>query len=190
MLQNNSIEPFNIYTDGACPFNGVKTATGGWAYIITYDSSVILSDSGGIHNTTNNRMELTAIIEGIKAIIKHTHDQPNRSYHIYTDSAYAYNCYSQGWYYGWQANGWRNANKKEVLNQDLWLQLIPFFERSDFKFFKVKGHTDNYYNNQTDQMAVAAAKKFNMRTIDSYGGIPMWEDEDFLKCVNKQIVNF
>lgn len=187
---NTTIEPFNIYTDGACPYNGSKKATGGWAYVITFDSSVILSDSGGIHNATNNRMELTAIIEGIKAVIKHTRDRPNCLYNIYTDSAYAYNCYSQGWYYGWQANGWRNSAKKEVLNQDLWLQLIPFFERVDFNFYKVKGHADNYYNNLVDGMAVDASNRFNPAGKPSYGGIPMWEDEEFMKCVNKQTVNF
>lgn len=183
MIRKN-IESYEIYTDGAAKDNNKRSVrVGGWSYAIWFDNNLILKDSGAIRQGTNNQMELLAVIEAIKAIIKFTKDAPGQTYNIYTDSAYVYNCWSQGWYIGWEANGWRNAAKQEVKNKELWCQLIPFFKRNDFHFHKVAGHTNNHNNNYVDELATSAAAQ-GQQGMNDYGGIPMWEDEEFLKCVS------
>ena len=91
--------------------------------------------------------------------------QPNERVIIYSDSAYLINCYEQEWWVNWKNNGWRNANKKEVANQDLWWELIPYFEKFSYDFRKVKGHSTNMWNNKCDELAQKAAEeaKINWR---------------------------
>ena len=148
-----------FYTDGSCKGNGTKNSRGGWAYLCLNDEEkVISSGSGRRNNTTNNRMELTAILEAIKYAEEVASEVRIIYCEIYTDSAYFHNCVKQKWYVNWQSNGWLTSKKTEVLNKDLWEQLIPYFDDSRFKFFKVKGHTGKQdWNDKVDKMAQSAA---------------------------------
>lgn len=141
-----------IFTDGATSLNGYEGSRGGWAFVILDNNGKLVEEnSGHIEPATNNICELTAIIEACKAAQKYE-DQIE----VFSDSAYVVNCYNNGWYIKWRANGWINSKKEEVKNRDLWEQLIPFFEDSRYFFSKVKGHSVNYWNNYVDQKAVAA----------------------------------
>ena len=151
------IIPIEIYTDGSLKKTGQKSTFGGWAFIVTQDAQKIYYDFGNEYNTTNQRMELVAIANALdyaKSI-----RQENEKVIIYSDSAYAINCYLQEWYINWQINGWRNANKKEVANQDLWRRIIPYFDNFWYDFKKVKGHANNFWNEECDQLAQSEAEK-------------------------------
>lgn len=146
---------YKIYTDGSCLGNGKDTAHGGWAYLIVDDTERIYAkDSSYEKDTTNNRMEMTAIIKGIKE----AKEIGFLTFEVCTDSAYVHNCITQKWYEGWIKNDWINSTKKPVKNKDLWEQLIPYFKDENITFSKVKGHSTNKYNNEVDKMAVFAAK--------------------------------
>lgn len=154
----------NIYTDGATSNNGYEGAEGGWAFVILNDDDTIcLEDSGYIKNATNNICEMTAIM---RACMVATMLNEEEHYTIYSDSAYCINCYKQKWYKKWQQNGWLNSKKQPVANRELWEQLIPFFEDSNFEFRKVEGHSTNsksqnaYWNNYVDKLAVKAKSSF------------------------------
>ncbi len=138
-----------IYTDGACSGN---PGTGGWAAILFY-RRFKREISGSEPDTTNNRMELTAIIRGL-AMLK----EPC-SVTVYSDSAYCVEPFLQGWIFGWQKNGWRTGSKDEVKNVDLWQKLLSGMKQHDVKFVKVKGHSDNEFNNRCDELARTAIKK-------------------------------
>ena len=135
-----------IYCDGGCRGNQNDTNVGGWgAWLIWGETTRELW--GGQPNTTNNVMELTAAIEGLRAL---TRDVP---VDVYVDSAYVYNGITD-WVHGWMRNGWRNSKKEPVANQQLWLDLIEQKQRfSDIAFHKVKGHADNDGNNHADTLA-------------------------------------
>lgn len=135
-----------LYCDGGCRGNQEDENIGGWgAYLIWGAHTKQLR--GGAINTTNNQMELTAVIEGLRAV---TRDVP---VDVFVDSAYVHNGITD-WVAGWQANGWKNAAKKPVANKDLWLALLEQKARfSDITFNKVKGHADNEGNNQADLLA-------------------------------------
>lgn len=152
---------YKVYTDGATSNNGKENAEGGWAFIIIDDNdNVIASGADYVPSpTTNNICELLAIINGCKTVIPllETFDQVR----LYSDSAYCINCVNQKWYIKWQQNGWINSSKKPVLNKELWEQLIPFFNDPRFEWIKIKGHSDNKYNNIVDEMAVNARLKKN-----------------------------
>ena len=140
----------DIYTDGSLKSIGDVTF-GGWAFIALKDTTCIQMDSGSELTTTNQRMELTAILKALE--YAQSIRRPSEKVVIYSDSAYAVNCYLQQWYLGWRANGWVNAKGKEVANQDLWLKIIPFFENFWYDFRKVKGHEDVYWNVRCDELA-------------------------------------
>lgn len=145
----------DLYTDGACSGN---PGPGGWGYVLLCK----IKDkrmSGYEENTTNNRMELMAVIEGIKAIKKPC------NLTIYTDSAYVYNAFTQGWIENWLQNGFKNAQKKSVANKELWLELLSLLEKHNVTWVKVKGHTDNYYNNICDELATGEIKKNKKNNI-------------------------
>lgn len=150
-----------IYTDGSCKGNGGSNSRGGWAFVfINEEEENILKLSGGELNTTNNRMELTAVIEAIR--IAEIFAKSHRVIYceIYTDSAYIHNCIKQKWYKNWESNGWITSKKTPVLNKDLWMQLVPYFEDARFDFFKVKGHTGKQdWNDMVDKLAQSAAEK-------------------------------
>ena len=137
-----------IYTDGACSKN---PGPGGWAFVVVEQGIATYNTGGSEKHTTNNRMELMAILEACKYI----DTQPEGRWTIYADSAYCINCYSAGWWRKWMENGWMTSQKKPVLNQDLWEKLIPYFRRPDIRFCKVKGHANNQFNNIVDELAVS-----------------------------------
>lgn len=139
----------DLYTDGACSGN---PGPGGWGFVLMCKSKEKRM-SGYSESTTNNIMELTAVIEGVKAINKPC----NLS--IYSDSAYVCNAFNQNWIENWQKNGFKNSQKKEVANKELWLELINILEKHNYKFVKVKGHADNEYNNICDSLATGEIEK-------------------------------
>lgn len=139
----------DIYTDGACSGN---PGPGGYGAILIYNQ-VEKKISGGELNTTNNRMELTAVIESLKVL-----KEPCKV-NLYTDSAYVCNAINQNWIQNWQLNNWKNSQKKEVLNKDLWLTLMDMLAKHSVTFIKVKGHSDNKYNNLCDEIARSEIKK-------------------------------
>lgn len=139
-----------IYTDGACSGN---PGPGGWGAILQA-SGVEKELSGGEALTTNNRMELMAVISSLEALTRPC------AVDLYSDSAYVVNAFNQNWIAGWQRNGWKNSAKAEVANVDLWKRLLVQTNKHQVKFIKVKGHADNEFNNRCDRLAVAAASKF------------------------------
>ena len=139
-----------IYTDGACSGN---PGPGGWAALLKYGGRERVI-SGGETLTTNNRMELRAAVEALKAL-----REPCRV-SIHTDSAYLQKAFAEGWLDRWQRNGWRTAAKKPVENQDLWRELLEAVRVHNVEWVKVKGHADNELNNRVDRLAVAALEEF------------------------------
>ncbi len=139
-----------IYTDGACSGN---PGPGGWGAILHYKETE-KELSGGAADTTNNRMELTAVIEAL-ALLK----EPC-VVELYSDSKYVIDGLSKGWAKGWQKRGWIKSDKKPALNPDLWEQLLTLTDRHEMHYHWVKGHAENEKNNRCDQMAVAESKKF------------------------------
>jgi len=125
-----------IYTDGGCAGNQNDENLGGWGAILEF-STAQKELYGSQVNTTNNRMEMTALLEAFKAIKKE-----NQTIHVFSDSSYLMDCFRKKWYVGWQKNGWKTAGKKPVENQDLWKQLLPYLEKHDISFYRVKGHVN------------------------------------------------
>ena len=141
-----------LYTDGACSGN---PGAGGWGAILIYGEHR-REFSGGEPQTTNNRMELTAVIEGLMKL-----KFPCRV-DVYSDSAYTVNGFLQGWVYGWEKMGWKKADKKPVLKDDLWKQLLALTRDHEVTFHKVKGHADNPLNNRCDELARGAIDELRM----------------------------
>jgi len=110
--------------------------------------------TGGAVDTTNNRMEMKAVIEGLKALKKPCHVK------IHSDSALIVNTFKQGWIENWQRKGWKKSNKKPVENQDLWEAMLKAMEPHKIEWIKVKGHADNQLNNRVDELAVRASQTF------------------------------
>ncbi len=138
-----------IYTDGACSGN---PGAGGYCAILIYNGiEKIISGSESL--TTNNRMELLAVIKGLEALKERCEVK------LYSDSRYVVDAFNQNWIDGWQKNGWKNSNKKEVKNVDLWSSLLELTCTNKVEFIKVKGHSDNEYNNRCDKIAVEEYKK-------------------------------
>jgi ribonuclease HI len=135
-----------IYTDGACSGN---PGPGGWGAILLYGPHE-KEISGFEAMTTNQRMELTAAIKALESL-----KRPCRV-KLYSDSAYLINAFTQGWIENWRRNGWLNAQKKPVSNADLWRRLEDLAEIHEIQWIKVKGHSDNKYNNRCDALARAA----------------------------------
>ena len=139
--------PVVMYTDGACSGN---PGPGGWGVVLIEDGRET-ELSGGQNPTTNQRMELTAPIEGLRAL------GPGRGrVAIYSDSAYVVNCFRDKWYERWRKNGWLNAQKKPVENRDLWEALIALVEQHDVTWHKVAGHSGDPLNDRADALARAA----------------------------------
>ncbi len=132
-----------IYTDGACSGN---PGPGGWAAVLIYNDN-IKEISGAEANTTNNRMELCAVMNALSAL-----KQPCRIA-LYTDSAYICNAFDKGWLNNWTHNGWHTANKKPVENQDLWKAILSLANDHQVEWKKVKGHSGDKYNERCDDLA-------------------------------------
>lgn len=132
-----------IYTDGACSNN---PGPGGWGVVLIY-KSIKKEISGFMPDTTNNRMELFAVLQGLRQL------KEPCEVTLYSDSAYFINAINNGWLVGWQQNSWKTADKKEVKNVDLWKALVQEISKHQIKFVKVKGHSTNEYNNLCDKLA-------------------------------------
>lgn len=141
-----------LYTDGACSGN---PGAGGYGAILIY-KGLEKEISGGEPLTTNNRMEIYAVIAGLECL------KEKCRVNIYSDSAYTVNAFTQNWLEGWIRNGWRKADCKEVANSDLWQRLYDLTESHEVRFIKVKGHADNAYNNRCDELARAAIKNLQI----------------------------
>ena len=139
-----------IYTDGACSGN---PGVGGWGCVLMYGAHE-KQISGAEDNTTNNRMEMTAVIEGLKCL------KEKCQVDVFSDSSYVVNAFLLGWVYDWKRNGWKRADNKPVVNVDLWEELLDLTSRHNVRFVKVKGHADNEYNNLCDKLATTAVKNF------------------------------
>ena len=142
------MEEVIIYTDGACSGN---PGPGGWGAILMF-KDIKKEISGGVKNTTNNQMELTAPIEALKLLKRPCEVK------IYSDSAYLVNAFLQGWLKNWKKNGWKTADKKDVKNKELWMEIDEFDRIHKIEWIKVKGHADNEFNNRCDELAVKAIK--------------------------------
>ena len=138
-----------IFTDGACSGN---PGPGGWGAILRYNGKE-KELCGGESNTTNNRMELSGVIEALKAL-----KEPCEAI-ITTDSKYVFDSVTKGWVYSWRANGWRKADKKPALNVDLWTELLVLLEKHSVTFCWVKGHNEHPENERCDKLAVAQCEK-------------------------------
>lgn len=139
-----------LYTDGACSGN---PGVGGWGAVLMYNGHEKRL-SGAEADTTNNRMEINAVIEGLKCL------KENCEVDVYSDSAYTVNAFLKGWIFGWEKLGWKKADGKPLLNSDLWQKLFLFSKKHSLNFIKVKGHADNEYNNICDKLATDAIKNF------------------------------
>lgn len=125
---------------------------GGWAAILMYND-VKREISGGNKKTTNNIMEITAVIEGLKLLKRPCKVE------VYSDSAYVVNSFTNGWIYNWIKNNWKTANKEPVKNKELWENLYNLTKIHKVTFVKVKGHSDNKFNNRCDELARAETEK-------------------------------
>ena len=138
-----------LYTDGACSGN---PGPGGWGAILEYNGHE-LALSGGERDTTNNRMELTAVIRGLQRL------KEPCIVELYSDSKYVIDALQKGWAVGWKKRGWIKSDKKPALNPDLWAELLELTSRHELHYHWVKGHAENEKNNRCDQMAVTEWKK-------------------------------
>lgn len=138
-----------IYTDGACSGNPGK---GGWGCVLIYKNNQ-KELSGGEDNTTNNRMEMTAVIKALEEL-----NQPCEV-ELYSDSAYLVNAFNDGWLENWKKTNYKCASKDPVKNVDLWQRLDSLTQKHKVTFNKVKGHADNQLNNRCDELATSAINK-------------------------------
>lgn len=151
-----------IYTDGACSGNQNDENVGGWGAILTF-GEYRKELHGGEKNTTNNRMEITAVIEAFRAL-----NRTGLTIEVYSDSAYVCDCFRKKWYVKWEKNGWLTANRGPVENRGLWEELIGLTRAHDVTFFRVKGHVD-----PSDDKAL---RKFYPKFCEWNGEVPF---EDF-----------
>lgn len=135
----------DIYTDGACSGNPGK---GGWGAVLVYNGKE-KELSGGEKETTNNRMELTAVIEALNAL------KEPCMVKLTTDSKYVCDSVNKGWVYSWMKNGWKKSDKKPALNVDLWQKLLKLLDIHQVEFVWVKGHNGHKYNERCDRLAVS-----------------------------------
>ncbi|MCY4194850.1 MAG: ribonuclease HI [bacterium] len=135
-------KPTIVYTDGACRGN---PGPGGWGWVVPNG----LSDSGGAVQTTNNRMELKAVLEALSAL--------EGAVEVHCDSTYVVNCFRDQWWQGWIRRKWKTADGKAVSNQDLWMSIIEQVQRRPVEFRWVKGHSGDRWNDEADRLATEAA---------------------------------
>ncbi len=138
-----------LYTDGACSGN---PGPGGWGCILEWNGHE-RELSGGEKSTTNNRMELTAVIRGLSAL------KEPCAVELYSDSKYVIDTLEKGWAWGWKKRGWIKSDKKPALNPDLWEQLLTLVSQHQVTYHWVKGHAQNPKNTRCDELAVGEWKK-------------------------------
>lgn len=151
--RGEGMKHIDLYTDGACSGN---PGPGGWGVVLLYNEN-IKELSGGCLDTTNNRMELTAVIEGLQAL------KERCEVTVYSDSQYVVNGITKGWAEGWRARGWIKSDKKPALNAELWDRLLTLCGQHNTSFVWVKGHAENMYNNRCDSLATSAATAISQR---------------------------
>lgn len=134
-----------IYTDGGCRGNGTENALGAYGIVLD-DGQNRKEVKKAVRGTTNNVMELTAVIEALRLL------KTPCNVTIYSDSAYVVNATNNKWISNWQMNGWRNSKKEPVANKELWLELIKVKSIHNVTFIKVKGHSDNKGNDRCDEL--------------------------------------
>ena len=142
----------SVYTDGACSGN---PGCGGYCAILIYNGNEKIV-SGYMNETTNNQMELLAVIEGLKAL------KEPCEVDLYSDSQYVVDAFNKGWLESWRNNNFKLSNNKPVKNVELWKKLIDLCSVNKVNFIKVKGHADNEYNNRCDKIAVSEYKKISI----------------------------
>ena len=147
-----------LYTDGACSGN---PGPGGYGAILKSGSNR-KELSGGFRKTTNNRMELLAVIEGLKALKRHCQVE------LYSDSKYVVDAIEKGWAKRWQANHWKRNKREKAQNIDLWKQLLPLLEEHDVNLHWVKGHASDKENNRADRLAVQASRQPNLPADEGF----------------------
>ena len=140
-----------VYTDGACRFN---PGPGGWAAVLLYGENK-KEIHGGEADTTNNKMELTAVIKALQALKEPCEIE------VFSDSKYVIDSITKGWVYNWQKNNWKKSDKRPALNVELWQQLLPLLKTHNVNFNWVKGHADTPLNERCDELAVMESQKFN-----------------------------
>jgi ribonuclease HI len=146
MSKVHATDSITIYCDGACSGNQSAKNVGGWGAVLNYRGHV-KELHGGVRNTSNQRMELTACIKALEAI------KAKKPITIFSDSAYLVNCIHQRWYERWQRNGWKNAKKQPVENKDLWMRLLELLNDHEVTFHKVEGHAGVELNERADALA-------------------------------------
>lgn len=167
-----------IYTDGACSGN---PGVGGYAFLVLREGNILLKLSGGEKHTTNNRMELKAIVRALKHMKQPRerfclpYDNTKLNIVVKSDSAYCVNAINQGWVKAWKANGWLTKQGNPVKNKELWEELLGYLENKEYniKFEKVKGHSGNKYNEIVDQAAKNAITRLKATiegTFQAEGG--------------------
>lgn len=144
------MKEINIYTDGACSGN---PGPGGWGAVLVYKENE-KQLSGSDKNTTNNRMEMTAVIEALKALKKPC------KVTLTTDSKYVCDAINKGWVYSWKKNNWKKSDKKPALNVDLWEEMLKYLDIHEVEFVWVKGHNGHKYNEICDKLAVEEYQKY------------------------------
>ncbi len=157
------MQKLKIYTDGACANNQSRTNAGGWGAILEYGSAV-KELCGGEADTTNNRMEMMAMIEAFSAL-----KRPGLTIDVFSDSSYVISCFRDKWYVGWQKNGWKTASREPVKNKELWVQLLELTAPHNISFYLVKGHVDVHGSE-------AKLKKGYERFINNNGSGFRYED--------------
>ena len=144
------MKKIELFTDGACSGN---PGPGGWGAILRYNGHE-KELCGGEAETTNNRMELTAVIEGLSALKEPCEIE------LFTDSKYVCDAVAKRWVYSWKANGWKKADKKPALNVDLWEKLLELLDTHKVNFNWIKGHAGHPKNERCDTLAVKYYQKF------------------------------
>jgi ribonuclease HI len=155
------------YTDGACSGN---PGPGGWAWAIDGGASA----SGGEVHTTNQRMEMLAVLQALQTLL------PLGNVRIVSDSTYVVNCFKQRWWANWERNGWKNSQKQPVANQDLWKPLIELVKPSiaRIEFVWIKGHSGHPMNDLVDRLAVEAAKRIVVESESSDPVVALVEEPE------------
>ena len=144
------MKSIQIFTDGACSGN---PGPGGWCAIMRYNENEKIL-SGGEEHTTNNRMELSAVMYSLKAL------KEPCEVHITSDSKYVIDSITKGWVYSWKKKGWKKSDGKKALNVDLWEELLPLLQIHNVTFDWIKGHAGHPENEKCDDIAVMESQKF------------------------------
>lgn len=159
---------YTFYTDGSARKNGKIDSMGAWAFAQIENNMVVYSETDYAPNSTNQQMELIAMINACNYAKQHFDLVPVRDIVIlYTDSAYIANCMKDRWYENWIKNGWYNSKKQPVANKELWKQLIPFFLNPCYEIRKTAGHASDEWNNYVDSLATTTSKEAQLNVSSS-----------------------